>query len=229
MRKCVVSERPKKHLKHGPIFWITAVSGVVAMVFALWFVDLKAFHTYAANLNGPLLFASMATLPLAGVPASVFYVVDGARFGHTWGFLVAGGAIAIQLVCYWWIAHSWMKNPLDCLFRRAHYHKPQIPEGEYVPVCLLVWLMPGVPYAAKNYLLALSGAPFRYFFWTGLPAHLVSASIGILFGDFIGTLSMLKIIFLVCYGLALGGLSLCVVRRLRARRNLSSATLKDEQ
>jgi uncharacterized membrane protein YdjX (TVP38/TMEM64 family) len=222
-----MSAAPKKHLKHGPIFWVATIAGVLVTIAVVMFVDLKSLHAYAERLNGAALFALMALLPLVGVPVSILYVVAGAKFGHTWGLVATAAAISIHLTGYWWIAHSWLKQPLDRLFTRTRYHKPQIPEGEYVPVCLLVSLMPGVPYAAKNYLLALGGVPFRQFFWTCLPAHFLTSSVGIFFGDFTSGFTTGRIIFLVCYAAILSGLSLYVVRRLKARRELSVALRSD--
>jgi uncharacterized membrane protein YdjX (TVP38/TMEM64 family) len=218
----------KKTLKHGPIFWIVAAVGVLAMVLALCFVDLKSLHEKVEGLNGALVILLMIILPLLGFPASVLYVVAGAKFGRAWGLALAMIAIATHLMASWWIAHSWLKKPLDALFRRTRYHKPQIPEGEYLPVCLLIALMPGVPYTIKNYLLALSGAPFRYFFWCVLPAHFFSASLGILFGDFTGSMTRPKIIFLICYGIVVSGLSFYVVRRLRSRKGLDRSVVFGE-
>jgi uncharacterized membrane protein YdjX (TVP38/TMEM64 family) len=228
MRNCFMSQAPKKHLKHGPIFWIATISGVLITVTVLMFVDLKSLHAHAERLNGVVLFALMSLLPLVGVPVSILYVVAGAKFGPVWGLASTAAAISLHLIGYYWVAHSWLQGPLDRLFKRTRYHKPQIPEGEYVPVCLLVSLMPGVPYTVKNYLLVLGGVPFRQYFWTCLPAHFLTSSVGILFGDFTSGFTAGKIIFLVCYAAVLSGLSLYVVRRLRARKELSVAALTDD-
>ena len=85
------------------------------MAVTAWLVDLKWVHEHAQSLNGVLLFLLMAVLPLIGVPVSILYVVGGAKFGHTWGLVIAAAAIAIHLLGSWWIAHSWLKRPLEAL------------------------------------------------------------------------------------------------------------------
>jgi uncharacterized membrane protein YdjX (TVP38/TMEM64 family) len=149
---------------------------------------------------------------------SVLYAVVGAKFGPVVGLILAALAIVVHLGGSWWIAHSWLKRPLDVLFLKLRYHKPQVPEGEYVPVCLLVALVPGAPYTVKNYLLVLGGVPLRAFFWTCLPAHFFHASLAILFGDFTAAMTGPRIVFLVAYALLLSVLSHRVVRRLRKHR-----------
>jgi uncharacterized membrane protein YdjX (TVP38/TMEM64 family) len=164
-----------------------------------------------------MLYLLIVLLPLAGVPVSVLFAIGGARFGHTWGLALILAAIALHLLASWWIAHSWLKRPLEALLRKLGRRKPQVPEGEYVPVCLVVALMPGASYALKNYLLVLAGVPFRQFFGTLLPAHFLHASLAVLFGDFSGAMSKPKIIFLIAYALLLIGVSHRVLRRMKQR------------
>jgi uncharacterized membrane protein YdjX (TVP38/TMEM64 family) len=169
-------------------------------------------------LNGFVLFTLIALLPLVGVPMSVLLVAAGARYGHAWGFVLAAAAIAIHLLASWWVAHSWLKRPLVALLRKLGRRKPEVPAGDSVPVCLLVALTPGVSYTLKNYLLVLAGAPLKQFFWSCMPAHLFTASLGVLFGGFTGAMTTPKIVFLVAYAAGLIGMSRLVVRRLKQRQ-----------
>ncbi len=213
-----MSEKSPKGLNDNPLFWLVTCLGVVSMALAAWLLDLKWLYDRVQPLNGFVVFLLMALLPIVGVPASILYVVGGAKFGHTWGLVIAGAAIVIHLLASWWVAHSWLKRPLEMLLRKLRRQKPQVPEGEYVAVCLLVSLMPGASYALKNYLLVLAGVPFRQFFWTCLPIHLVTASLGIFFGGFTGSMTKPRIIFLIAYAAFLFGLSRYVFRRLKRRK-----------
>jgi uncharacterized membrane protein YdjX (TVP38/TMEM64 family) len=199
------------------VLTVTAV-GLLAIVLSAWLIDLSAFHDRAASAPGVAVFALVALLPLVGVPVSLLYAVAGAKFGRTWGMVLAAAAIALHLVGSWWIAHSWLERPLDALFRKTRWRKPQVPPGEEVPICLLVSLVPGAPYTVKNYLLVLGGVPFAPFFWTCLPAHLLHASTAIFFGDFTAEFTRPRIIFLVVYSLVVAVLTRYVIHRLRARR-----------
>ena len=199
-------------------FWVATVAGIALMVVLFSLFDLKWLHTNAQKLSGELVFALTVILPLIGVPVSAVYVIAGAKFGALWGLTLTLVAIALHLVASWWIAHSWLKRPLEALFRKLGRQIPKIPEGEYVPVCLLVALLPGASYALKNYLLVLAGVPFRSFFWTLLPSHFVHAALAILFGDFTGEMTTAKTVFLSVYALTVVALGHYVVLRLKRRK-----------
>ena len=212
-----MSNKPAKQFQSGPLFWGATVGGVLLLALLVWLCDLEWLHEQASQLNGVVVFLLIVFLPLAGVPVSVLYAVGGAKFGHTWGLVLTVGAIALHLLLSWWIAHSWLKRPLEALMRKLGRRKPEVPKGEYVPVCLLVALIPGVSYALKNYLLVLAGVPFRPFFWSLLPAHFFHAALAILFGDFTGAMTPPKIAFLVAYALVLAALSHYVITRMKRR------------
>jgi len=201
------------------LFWVATLAGIALMVVLFSLLDLKWLHTNAQRLSGELVFALTVILPLLGVPVSALYVVAGAKFGTFWGLTLTLVAIALHLLASWWIAHSWLKRPLEAVLRKLGRNVPQVPPGEYVPVCLLVALLPGASYALKNYLLVLAGVPFRSFFWTLLPSHFVHAALAILFGDFTGAMTTPKIIFLSIYALVVIGLGHYVVQRLKRHKH----------
>lgn len=211
--------KPNRQIR---LFIIASLVCLAVVALFIWLVDLKSLHDKAASLNGWVVLAMIAILPLFGAPLSFLYVIGGAKFGHTWGLAVAVGSIGFHLAGSWWIGHSILRRPLDALFRKFNYKKPQIPEGEAVPICLLIALVPGIPYAVKNYMMVLGGARFKPYFWTCLPAHFFTATPGILFGDFSGSMTKPKIIFLCVYAALLIGTSRFVVYRLRKRKNLDS-------
>ncbi len=198
-------------------FWLTTAGGVLLMAFVLWKFDVKWLHDHVQQLNGFLVFALLAVLPLFGVPVSALFVATGAKFGPGWGMVVTAGAIAFHLLASWWIAHSWLKRPLKALLRKFGRQQPEVPRGEYVSVCLFIALVPGASYTLKNYLLVLANIPGRPYFWTLLPAHLVHASLAIVFGDFTGAMTGPKIVFLCGYAVVLLGLSHRLFRRMKRR------------
>ena len=200
------------------LFWVVTLAGIALMVVLFSLFDLKWLHTSAQRLSGGLVFALVVILPLVGVPVSALYIIAGAKFGAVWGLTLTLVAIALHLIASWWIAHSWLKRPLEALVRKLGREIPKIPQGEYVPVCLLVALLPGASYTLKNYLLVLAGVPFRSFFWTLLPSHFVHAALAILFGDFTGSMTTPKIIFLSSYALVVIGLGHYVVQRLKRHK-----------
>jgi len=204
--------------RSNALFWVATFAGIALMVVLFSVLDLKWLHANAQRLSGGIVFLLTVILPLVGVPVSALYVLAGAKFGVGWGLILTILAIALHLIGSWWIAHSWLKRPLEALMRKLGRTVPTVPEGEYVPVCLLVALLPGASYALKNYLLVLANVPFRSFFWTLLPAHFVHAALAILFGDFTGDMTTPKIIFLSIYTLVVIGLGHYVVRRLKRHK-----------
>lgn len=211
------SPEPESQSKHTRNFWIVSVVCVAIFIVVFTLVDTKSMHSWAKNIPAWLVFAFMAFLPLVGVPVSFLYVIGGARFGPVFGMIAAGFAIAINLLLTYWLTKTVLHRPIAAFFKKTKYNMPQVPEGEYVSVSLLTALVPGLPYTAKNYLLVLAGVPFRYYFWVCLPAHIVHASLGILFGDMTNDLTTGKIIFLIVYGIVLTLLCRRVVKRLKAR------------
>ena len=201
--------------RSNALFWLATLAGIALMIVLFSLLDLKWLHTTAQRLNGGLVFALTVILPLIGVPVSAVYVIAGAKFGVAWGLTLTVAAISLHLIASWWIAHSWLKRPLEVIFRKLGRQIPKVPQGEYVPVCLLVALLPGASYALKNYLLVLAGVPFRSFFWTLLPSHFVHAALAILFGDFTSSMTTPRIIFLSVYALLVIALGHYVVQRLK--------------
>jgi uncharacterized membrane protein YdjX (TVP38/TMEM64 family) len=216
-------DKPPTDTKNNRLFWAATLGGVLLFAALVWIVDLKWLHDQMRQLNGFLVFALVVVLPLVGVPVSALYVGAGAKFGAGYGLLLAGVAIALHLLGSWWIAHSWLKRPLEAMLRKAGRKNLQVPKGEYITVCLLVALVPGASYTLKNYLLVLAGVPFRPFFWTLLPAHLIHASLAIVFGDFTGAMTTPKIIFLVVYALVMTGLSHRIYRRMKQNARFDPA------
>lgn len=219
----VTSHGGRRNAPNSPFWFWAGVAGVILFFGCIaWLVDFSWLHDHARSLNGAVVFVLLAVLPVMGVPASILYVVAGARFGEGWGLLVALGAIVIHLLSSWWIVHSWLKQPLTRLFTRMGKRIPSVPEGESAPICLLVALMPGVSYALKNFSLVLANVPFRHFFWICLPIHLFTAALGIMFGGFSGSMSKPQIAILVTYAVVMVSLSRYVYRRIRRRQKLNA-------
>ena len=115
----------------------------------------------------------MVLLPNFGFPIVAFLVLAGAKFGLAGGLLVATATMPIHLLVSFLLVHSFLRPPLRSLLRKMGYGLSQIPEKRVVPFTVLFVAVPGLPYAVKNYGLALTGIPFRYYFWISLPINVV--------------------------------------------------------
>lgn len=190
--------------------------------------DLKSVQEKMSALNGGIVFVLLSVLPLVGFPATLLYVVAGAKFGSFWGLVVTALSIMVNLAATFWVTKTFLHDPLTEWFSRSKYRLPQVPKGEEVPITLFTALIPSAPYTVKNYLLPLAGIPFRIYFWICLPIHVFNASVGIFLGDFFGELTTGRTIFLISYGVVNIGVCYYVVRRLLARRKRTKKQESEE-
>ncbi|MDQ6630228.1 MAG: VTT domain-containing protein [Verrucomicrobiota bacterium] len=204
------------------------MGGIMILIFlvaaALFYfgVDFKRLHAEIARFHGVIVFLFMASLPLVGFPVSLVYVVAGSKFGSGAGLLLCAVAIAVHLIGTYWIAR-FLRKPLENFLRKRNYQLPQVPGGEELPITLLTALIPGLPYAARNYLLALSGVPLKIYFWVCLPVYVFRSSLAIFFGDMTKNLTPGKITFLISYFLIKVTICAYILRRLRLRTKRQNA------
>lgn len=120
----------------------------------------------------PLLFiALMSFLPSLGFPISVFMVLLGLKFGIAGGLLIAALLIPIHMLISYLITHSFLRHLIYKALKLMNYNLPTVPADKIVPFTLIFMGIPGPPYALKNYILALSGVPFRYYLGLGWPIN----------------------------------------------------------
>lgn len=170
----------------SPITWVVVIATVllvgVGAVLLLTQVEWAALARAIADLPaGPLVLA-MATLPLLAFPILPVYLVAGARFGPIGGGVVVAFITAAHLVGSHLIGRSVLRGPLQRLLGRWHAHLPEIPRDEERMVALIAALVPGLPYFARNYLLATAGLRLRSYFWICLPIYVARSYVSILVG-----------------------------------------------
>jgi uncharacterized membrane protein YdjX (TVP38/TMEM64 family) len=136
-----------------------------------------------AGFNGAVVFLLMATLPVAGFSVTIVYLVAGAKFGPVLGGVAVAGATAVHLLATYWICRTVLREPLRRFLQRRRHELPHIPAGENVSVAVMAVLVPGLPYFARNYLLALTDVPLRVYFWVCLPLYTARSYVTILLGD----------------------------------------------
>lgn len=195
---------------------VTALT-VAAAACVVLYTDLTWANVTAwiASLNPIAVIPLMALLPIAGFPISIVYLVAGARFGPGWGGLVVAVATASHLVGTYLIARSFLREPLKRFIERRHAHLPDIPEDEQAMVCVIAALVPGLPYVVRNYLLALAGVRFRYYFGVCLPIYVARSYVTILLGDLGSSPDGKKIVILVIVDVLKVAICALVIWRLR--------------
>jgi uncharacterized membrane protein YdjX (TVP38/TMEM64 family) len=152
----------KKTCVIASLFILTALLGVAAF-FAVKLGYIQNIIGVIDSDISPLLFILlMILLPLVGFPISVFLVVAGIKFDIP-------ATVALWLVIlpiHTQISYTAAKNLRPFLVRLLKnsmgYTIPSIPPHREAEFSFLFLAIPGLPYAVKNYLLPLAGAPFRY-------------------------------------------------------------------
>ncbi len=119
--------------------------------------------TYISESMPPLLFiAAMLVLPVFGFTISVFLVLGGMKFGVLQFILIWVLILPLHVLAAYFIAR-WVRTPLtEFLCHRMGWRVPNIPRDHVAKFSFLFLAFPGLPYAAKNYILPLAGVPFRY-------------------------------------------------------------------
>jgi uncharacterized membrane protein YdjX (TVP38/TMEM64 family) len=143
---------------------------------------LDDLHNQIERLPLPALLVVIALFPIFGFSIGVIYLVAGSRFGNGLGMVVISVAIVIHLLVTWWITKSFLREWIQRRLDRSKHKLPKVPEGEDVSLTLLAALIPGIPYAFRNFLLAFSGVSFRVYFWVSLPIYILRATLGIFLG-----------------------------------------------
>lgn len=202
---------------------LIALAGIAALA-VLWMrgdFDWREIPARIAALNPFAVFALMAVLPVAGFSISIVYLVAGAKFGPVLGGVVVAGATAVHLLATYWICQTMLRGPLQRYLKRRGHELPHVPEGENVSVAAMAVLVPGLPYFARNYLLALTDVPLRVYFWICLPLYVARSYVTILLGD-LGTEPDRKTLFLLG-GVYVVKLSVCAYLIWRIRRRIKQS------
>jgi uncharacterized membrane protein YdjX (TVP38/TMEM64 family) len=189
------------------------LGGVAAVVHSQ--LDIQTVHEVAGGINGALAFALLVILPLIGFPASVLHVAAGIRFGAPLGLALVSLSILLQLLASYGIVQLRRQT-----FERARWVKKiraRIPAGAHASACVVTVLLPGVPFAAVNYVLPLVGVPLRTFVLCAWPLHTLRSTITVVLGDQSDQLTPARLAVLLAYALTIFGASWWTYRRLQAQ------------
>ena len=225
--RCRTGADRTRRFRPRQLLWLlaalVAVGALIAVVLSQGF-DWSAVNRGIAGFNSGLVILLMALLPLVGFPISLVYLMAGARFGPWLGLPVVILVTAVHLLGTYWITRSFLRGPLERFLARRHYRLPHVPEGESGGVCLLAALVPGPPYFARNYLLALTDIPFRIYFWVCLTVYVVRSVVAIMIGDLASDPDTGQLLLLVGVYLLKLGICAYVVWRLRRLHRTKAGT-----
>jgi len=123
------------------------------------------------QVNEPLALVLMATLPILGFPVSAVYLAIGAIFGPKWGGLVVMGITLVHLAVTHLLARTLLRQRIERWRKKWQQKLPVISEGDNISLVAMIIIVPGLPYVARNCLLAMSGVPLRYLLVVGVPLY----------------------------------------------------------
>jgi uncharacterized membrane protein YdjX (TVP38/TMEM64 family) len=109
-----------------------------------------------------------------------------------------------------------LREPLQRLLKRRGHSLPHVPKGEDAAVAATAALIPGLPYFARNYLLAMTDVPLRIYFWVCLPIYVIRAYIVVLLGDL--GMDVNRRTFMILVAVYVVKLSICAYLLWRIRR-----------
>ena len=193
-------------------FWLTAIAVLGGIALLYHQVDLDRVREIALRLNGGVAFLLLTVLPLVGFPVSVLHVAAGVRFGVPLGLGLVWLSILLQLLATYGLVH-WKRR---FFARRFKSLRDKIPPGAQVPVTVFTLLIPGAPFFAQNYTLALIGVPLRLYLSICLPMHAARSSIAVILGGASQHLTPGRVVLLLLYVAAILGASWWAYRRIRS-------------
>ena len=194
------------------IFLAVAVALVAFMVFRDQ-LNLASLHAHALQMNAATVLFSLFVLPLLGFPVSVMHAITGAKFGLPWGMTFVGLSIAFQLFASYGIVRLWPQFFAE----RFAWLRKKLPPATHRSLILFTLLLPGAPYFAQNYVLAIARVPFWLFFRFAFPIAFCRSLIGVIFGEWSGHMTPGRIAFFVAYTATIMLICGLAFRRLRAQ------------
>ena len=160
-----MKKEPKRQKKPWPlpvIMILLAAMVIIPFLFLLEPTDWQRVIT-DPNSNRLLFIGLMAVLPILGVTIIIFLVFVGIKFGTMPGILITGLLMVFHMLVAYLISHSFLRPQIDRFLGEHQWSRPKTPPGKRDLYAFLFVAIPGLPYAVKNYLLALSGLPFLHY------------------------------------------------------------------
>lgn len=155
------------------MLWLSLLVGFAVLLYLyLSYNPAHLLSRYLQSDANAYIFAFlMAILPLAGVPISIFLVLVGMLFGMPAGFALTGVLMLFHLVMTYYLVHSFVRPLLIRVLGEFHLAIPRLPRQRRKRIGFVFMILPGLPYAVKNYLLALAEMPLKPYLIISWAAH----------------------------------------------------------
>lgn len=170
-----------RHWLLGGAALLAAAAGTALFYFTE--LDWTDLRDALMEVNLAALWLLMIVLPPCGFSVSVVWLVAGARFGPWLGGVVVAVTTAGHLLLMHAVGRGWLRKRLRAWLHRRGHELPALPAGEHAAAAVMAVLAPGLPYFARNYLLALSDVPLRVYFWIAVPLYVARSYVTLFIGD----------------------------------------------
>jgi uncharacterized membrane protein YdjX (TVP38/TMEM64 family) len=114
-----------------------------------------------------ILILSLLILPVMFFPFSALLILIGVRFDAFSGILIMFMLIPMHLVFSFFMVRLIFHAHMERFAKKKNYRIFNIPRNRYLEFGIVFMAVPGLPYTVKNYLLPISGIPFREYFLIG--------------------------------------------------------------
>ena len=209
--------RPRPGFRRAILLAVLAVL-TIAVVFVYTDVSWSGVIEQIHRLSLWALLPLMALLPIGGFSVAIVYLVAGARFGPVWGGVVVLGVTLVHLLGTYAIAHTFLRGPLQRFVEKRRMRLPEVPSEDQPAVAVIAALVPGLPYAIRNYLVVLAGVKLRYLLTICLPIHVARSYVIILLGDTAHDPARARVAVLLGIDLLRAAICALVIWRLRVRQ-----------
>jgi len=116
---------------------------------------------YLSSRGHPAIFLFlMLVLPIVGVPITIFLVLVGIKFGIVYGLLASAVTMFCHMAVTYYLVHFSLRKWITVLLKPYNVSVPKLSGKKHRLHAFIFMLIPGVPYAVKNNLLALAKMPF---------------------------------------------------------------------
>ncbi|MEJ1974349.1 MAG: hypothetical protein WDM96_18385 [Lacunisphaera sp.] len=176
----------RRRVQWGSAALLLAVTGVLLALHLAEFGWRDVLHDvpgWLQQVNEPLALVLMATLPIMGFPVSAVYLAIGAIFGPMWGGLVVMGITLVHLAVTHVLARTLFRSRIERWRQVWNRKLPVISEGDNISLVAMIIIVPGLPYVARNCLLAVSGVPLRYLLCVGVPLYVARSYTTLFLGN----------------------------------------------
>lgn len=157
--------------------WLS-LSIAVVVLGGIWFLfrdrlDQETVMEFSERMPAFWVVVAFLILPLVGVPLRLMLILLGFRFGFVSGMMASALGLLFHSFAAYFIARGSFRDTVRNYLKRSGYGIPPIQAKHRLWITAVIAAVPGPPYIAKLYLLALTDLPLRIYAGIAAPIYIV--------------------------------------------------------